>query len=367
MSTNNTNHNTPFNPVKPSALLPLAEAAHMAGRFLFISGPGGAGKTSIVADVIAPGMGRDLWYVNLNGQGPQEVLGYGIPQKNGDMKFAAPDIWPTAARVGDKPVLLFLDELPDYDPAVRALLRSLFPASGARYVGPHKLGSNVFVVIAGNRRCDGTRAAVEDAPFTERCIKVTLVPDLGDWLDWADSKTDLMTCGSHVPAFLRFGSTTGEGVDHFNPPVAMPYDGVPHPCPRTWEAVMRVEPLRLSAPEVYKAAVRGSVGDRSALAFAAFLSHVDRLPSLNLLRTNPDGFVVPSDPAGQFALVSACLSTLTRGVKDIGAGVHAGAFDWFVSLLLRCRGDIRQFGAMAAVRRGVPLDEHKQAHSLIEG
>jgi len=351
--------------VKPSAITALANAALLANRFLMIIGRGGAGKTSIVCNDLARSMGREVWYVNLNGQGPQEVIGYGIPQDNGDMRFAAPTVWPTADRVGDKPVILFLDEMPDYDPAVRALLRSLYPASGDRYVGPHKLGSNVFVVVAGNRREDGTRAAVEDAPFTERCIKVVLEPDLSDWLDWFDSQPALVASGSHVPAFLRFGTTSGDGLDHFNPPIVMPYDGQPHPCPRSWEAVALLEPIRNADTETYRTAVRGSVGDRAASTYFAFLQHVDKLPDIQSLRTDPDGFKLSDDPAVQFALVSACLASATRGVKDVAVAVHSGGFDWLVSLLLRCRGDIREFGARSAVRRGIPLDEHPQSRDLI--
>lgn len=360
MNTTNT-----INPVKPSALLTLAHMAVAANRFLFISGSGGAGKTSIVCNNIAPALGREVWYVNLNGQGPQEVIGYGIPQPNFDMVFAAPTIWPTADRVGDKPVLLFLDELPDYDPAVRALLRSLYPASGDRYVGPHKLGSNVFVVVAGNRRCDGTRSAVEDAPFTERCIKVTIEPDVSDWLDWFDTQPALVDSGSHVPAFLRFGTTSGDGHDLFNPPVTMPYDGAPHACPRTWEAVALLDKFRSTDREAYRSAVRGSVGDKAASAYFAFLQHVDKLPDIVALRANPSAFAIPSDPAEQFAIVSACLATAVRGVKDVAIAVHSGGFDWLVHILLGCRGDIREFGARSAVRRGIPLDEHPRSRELI--
>jgi hypothetical protein len=360
------NNTTAINPVKPSDLLPLAEMCLAANRFLFITGQGGSGKTSIVCHDLAPAMGREVYYVNLNGQGPQEVIGYGIPQDNGDMKFAAPVIWPTFDRVGDKPVLLFLDELADYDPAVRALLRSLYPASGARYVGPHKLGTNVFVVCASNRRQDGTRAAVEDAPFTERCCKVTLEPDVSDWLDWYDSKPELAASGSHVPAFLRFGTTTGEGLDHFNPPVKQPYDGAPHPCPRTWEAVALAESFRKTARDAFRQFVRGSVGDGASLAYFAFLQHVDALPDITSIKADAAGFALPDDPAKQFALVSACLATANRGVKDVGVAVHNGGFDWLVILLQRCRGDIRAFGARSAVRRGIPLDEHKQATTLID-
>ena len=352
-----------MNPVKPSALVALARLTFTTDRFLFISGSGGGGKTSIACGPIASALGREPWLVNLSGQGPQEVLGYGIPQANGDMKFAAPTIWPTIDRVGDKPVLLILDEFPDYDVAVRALLRGLFPASGSRYVGPHKLGSNVAIIVTGNRRSDGTKSAVEDAPFTERCVKVTLTPDVGDWLDWYDSEDRLIDSGSHVPAFLRYGTTSGDGRDLFNPPVIMPYDGAPHPCPRTWEAVALAEPYRLTDRSTYDILVRGSIGDRAAAAYQAFLHHVDMLPDIAAIRNGT--FTMPSDPSHQFAVVSACLATITRGIGDAGVAVHAGSFDWFVTLLLSCRGDIREYGARSAVRRGIPLDEHKQSRDLI--
>lgn len=354
-----------INPVSPSEILGLAHAAVLTNRFLFISGSGGAGKTSIVCHTIAPAMQREVWYVNLNGQGPQEVIGYGRPLDNGDMEFAAPTIWPTFDRVGDKPVLLFLDELPDYDPAVRALLRSLYPASGDRYVGPHRLGTNVFVVVAGNRRQDGTKSAVEDAPFTERCVKCTIEPTVADWLDWYDGQAPLVASRSHVPSFLKYGSTSGDGLDHFNPPVKMPYDGTPHPCPRQWEAVALAEPLRLTDKQTYRSFVKGTVGDASAVAFFGFLNLVDQLPDIGRLKTSPDTFDVPSDPASQYALVSACLSTASRGVQDIPAAVHSGGFDWLVSLLLRCRGDIREYGAQSAIRRGIPLDQHHKSLSLL--
>lgn len=361
------NTTTTHNAVKPYELVALAEAALLADCFLFITGSGGAGKTSIVCNEIAQALGREVWYANLNGQGPQEALGYGQPQPNGDMRFAAPTIWPTFERVGNKPVMLFLDELPDYDPAVGALLRSLYPAAGFKCVGPHRLGSDVLVVVAGNRRCDGTRARVEDAPFTERCIKVTLEPDLSDWLDWYDTQPTLTGMGSHVPAFLRFGSTTGDGLDFFNPPVVMPYDGMPHPCPRTWTAVARVEPLRTAKPDIYRKAVIGCVGQRAALAYFGFLQHVDRLPDIASLKQDAAGFALSPDPAIQFALVSACLATLTRGLDKVGLinAVHNGKLDWFVTLLLKCRGDIRSYGARSAIRRGVPLDEHVEGRNLI--
>ena len=128
---------------------------------------------------------------------------------------------------------------------------------------------------------------------------------------------------------------------------------------------MLAEQFRASDNACFRTFVKGSVGDAAALAYFAFLHHIDRLPDINALKRDAASFSMPTDPAQQFGLVSACLATAHRGVKDLGAAVHAGTFDWLVTLLLKCRGDIREFGARSAVRRGIPLDEHKDSHSLI--
>lgn len=351
--------------IRPSEVCLQADIAFAAGNFLFLEGPGGAGKTSIATKVLPKHTGRELWYVNLNGTAPTECTGYGKPEDNGDMSFYAPDHWPTEKRVGDRPVLLVLDELNDYDKEVRALLRSLYPAQGKPRVGSHILGSNIRVVVLGNRRVDGTAAKVEEAPFTSRCAKFTLLPDVGDWLEWVDEQPELVDMNSHVGSFLKFSHTYGDGIDHFAPPIKSPYDGAPHPCPRQWEAIVRAEPYRSTHSDAYFRHVEGCVGRGSALAYRGFLQHVDKLPDIQSLRNDPDSFQVPDDPAAQFALVSCCLATAHTGVDDLGVAVARGTFDWLVSLLLRCRGDIREYGARASVRRGIPLDEHAKSCELI--
>ena len=313
--------------------------------------------------------------------GPTEVTGYGkILEDSVDMLFSEPSIWPTKRRVGDRPVLLFLDEFTDYDPYVSALCRSLFPASGVPRIGPHELGGNVLVCAAGNRRADGVRnSKVEEAPITERCYKATLTSNLGDWLDWYDRdpaaggvqtieakpKLVMREVASHVAAFLKFGTTTGDGLDHFHPPIVSPYDGVPHPCPRTWESAVLADSIRKDDPRLHNILLRGCVGEHAASAYLGFLSLVDQFPDIQQLKADPEGFKVPEEVNMQYALVSACLATATRGVKDIAASVHAGGFDWLVSLLMRTRGDIRSYGARAAVRRGIPLDEHPYSQKLL--
>ena len=363
----NMTNNTDVNPVRPSDILPLAQFVQTTNRFLFVLGAGGGGKTSILVNEVGPALGREVWYANLNGLGPTEVTGYGkIMPDSLDMLFSEPSVWPTKRRVADKPVLLVIDEFPDYDPYVQALARSLFPASGAPMIGPHELGSDVLVAVLGNRRGDGVRnARTEDAPMTERCYKVTLTSELGDWLDWVDTRPELAATESHVPAFLKFGNTTGDEANHFHPLVEVPYDGKPHPCPRTWESAMLAEPMRKGNKRLHNILVRGCVGDRAASAYMGFLGVVDSLPDLDKFKADPKGYAIPTDPSAQYAMVSACLAVARQGVVDLPIAVHSGGFDWLVHLLMSVRGDLRSYGARSAVRRGIPLDEHPQSTNLL--
>jgi hypothetical protein len=336
-----------------------------SGTMLFLVGDGGAAKTSISCKTVPEELGIPLWgkkAINFAGMAGTEVTGYGNPQADNTMSFYAPDVWPTIERVGNDPYIVVLDELPDYSTEVRALLRGLTPSSGAITVGPHVLGPNVKFIVTGNLRSSGTRAAIEDAPFTSRCAKFLLVPDVASWCDWFNTQPAARN-GSHVPAFLKFGTCGDGSADHFAPAVPMPYDGAPHPTPRGWEAVAEVESFRLAERATYEKFVMGRVGKRAATAYFAFLHHVDNLPDLAALKSDPN-YVVSTDTQKQYALTSAALSVTLSGIKDPATAVHAGSFDWIVRLLLQVRGDIREFGFNAAIARGVPLDQHRDAVKL---
>lgn len=128
---------------------------------------------------------------------------------------------------------------------------------------------------------------------------------------------------------------------------------------------MLADAVRKENPRLHNILLRGCVGDRAASAYLGFLSIVDQIPDVQQLKDNPDSFAIPEDPGMQYALVSACLATGLRGVREAATAVHNGGFDWLVQLLLRVRGDIREWGARSAVRRGIPLDEHTRSGDLI--
>ena len=345
-----------------SQLADLARIAFNTNRFLALYGKGGIGKTTIPKTLIAPALGFDeTWIVNMSGAGPQEAAGYLIPDPSTrDGWFSAPESWPTAKRVGDRKILLVLDEYPEWDSAVQSLCRSLFNPNGQPMIGTHALGANVRIVVTGNRRSDGSRSAIPTAPFVERCLSVLVEPTLDEWLDWAAGQG---LAESPVYTFLKFQGGDQHGVDHFNPDVPSPWDGSPHPCPRQWEAACRATADDSLPAGLVALTLEGFVGESAGRAAFAFIKLVgDLLPQLNAVRNGGD---VPMDPASQQALTHAALRVAKRETaKDPEAAVASGALDWLVNLLAACRGEIRAYGFATAIRCGLPLDQHPRRAQL---
>lgn len=378
----NANNIVDINPIGPEQLVDQARMAFAVGRLLHVVGQGGGGKTSILSKVVGPALGRRVIVINLSGASPMEYVGYGIPHEapggvdpvtgvqNYDMAFSAPEIWPILRRVGDEPIMVILDEFADWDPAGQALCRGLFPAAGEMRIGSHVLGSNVVIATTGNTKRHGSsQSRVESAPFTERGVKVTLRPNVPAWVTWWESDAERAKIGSFVPSFLQWGSTVTKedgSNDHFNPPIVMPYDGSPHPCPRTWEAVALAEPFRLQERETFRRHVFGSVGEAAGNAFLAYLNHADKVPAISKAVQDPGSYKMPEDPAQQYAVANAALVVLQTSVagSDPDTAVAAGKADWFVDLALRMNGEIKVFAASSAVARGIPVDEHAKRGDL---
>lgn len=377
------------NPVSPTEIIPLARMVFPTKRILLMRGQGGSGKTSIATGMLPKALGYDVvLLVNLSGASPMEGIGYGIPHEAGkgengvmqyDMAFSAPEIWPILRRYGDKRVLLVLDEWSNWDPTMQSLTRGLFPVHGQpRMIGTHVLANNVDVIMTGNTKQHGSsQSKIEDAPMTERCVVCTLRPDVPAWVTWWESDEARAALGAFVPSFLQWGSTvTAEdgSNDHFAPPIKMPYDGSPHPCPRTWEAVALTEQHRKSDMTAFRQVVYGSVGEQAGNAYLSFLGHADKLPSINKAKKDPKNYNLPQDPAQQYALVNAALVVLQSDMagQDPGTAIHAGVADWFVDIINNAkdcdgdpmRGDIRAFAGASAVSRGIPVNEHAESHTI---
>jgi hypothetical protein len=351
--------------IKISQAADIARIAFASNRFFAIYGKGGVGKTSIATNTIAPALGFDeVWKVNLSGSLPQDAVGYLVPVlESREGFFIEPEQWPTAKRVGDKRVLLVLDEFPEWDSSIQSLCRSLFDTDGGPpKIGVHELGRNVKIMITGNRRSDGARSAVPTAPLVSRCASFAIEPSLDDWLDWAAGEG---LAASPIFTFLKFQGGDQHGVDHFSPDIPQPWDGSPHPTPRQWEAACRAMLDDQLDDRLAALVLEGFVGEAAGRAAYAFIKLVgDLMPKLNAIRSGAED--MPADPASQQALTHAALRIAKRETAaDPAVAVASGALDWLVErILLPARGEIRAYGYATALRCGLPLDQHPRRQQM---
>lgn len=355
----------------------LGEHAQMCeedGTIMAMYGKGGDGKTTVTQTVICPALGlkgiegEDFFKVNASGSAPSEVKGTGIPDmETREMFFSKPTKWPLHSRIGDRPCVLLLDEMPEWDVSVQSLCRSLFDPVGERpMIGEHELSANTFIVVTGNRRIDGSRSSIPSAPFVTRCTSFIWEPTLDTWLGWAADKG---YASSPVYTFLKYNGLDqfGREGDFFSPPVPQPWDGNPHPCPREWEACCKltVEGSPDWSESVLRKNINGKVGKEAGQACYAFIQTVAKqLPLLDKIKAGDADW--PSNEADQFALAHCALRQVKRDAgKDPEAAVASGSVDWLVErVLLPARNEIKEWGFKTALSIGIPLDQHPRRVDL---
>ena len=375
--------------VKFDELGTLAKIVYATNAFLILLGSGGCGKTASAKKVIAPSLAElfglpdvEVWKSNFSNASPLEITGYGALKKgeNGEdlMVFAEPQGIPTVgnlSRTGngdpDRVVLWVLDEFANWASDCQSLVRSAIDPDGDATIGQHKLGKNVKILITSNRRTDGSRSSTADAPIISRANTCVLDADLDVWLKWAESEEE-WGC-SPVVTYLKFNAKL-ENVSHFSPDVPQPWDGTPHPNPRSWERAARQAEIIVSDEETDKVeknrlldfVLRSSVGEVAARDCLSFLRG-----SLNLLDDLDDirkgKTKLPTKPIKQFQLLGAALRIAKAEVAGREkVAVAAGDLDWLVdNFLLVAEAEYGRTAVTAAERAGIPLAQHKQGTTLL--
>ena len=370
-----------------SELPDAARMAHAAGMWLSLESSGGSGKTSsikLIADALDIPHDR-IFGKNLSGMGSQEVAGYGIPDAmTKDMVFSCPDFLPTFDRVGDDPCIYLADEYGTWDPVVQAQHRGLWVPRGERpMIGTHEISKGVFVVLTSNRRQDGSRAIIPDAPIVNRRMSYELVSDLDQSLNWFSSQG---LGKSPAFTFLSYQSLTvgdTEGVNHFNPPIPKPWNGAPHPTPRSWEAVLRLTyrfhktKNPLPTGDILLRGIQSLVGLNTGLACYTFIKLVsDVVPIVDKLRKG-NGDAMPSSPAEQYAIMHVACRTAVRDAKksrqesgdeDLAVAVADGTVDWLVNRVIlnpMVKGELRSWAYDSMIRAGLPLENHDMRHKMM--
>jgi len=298
--------------MKPSrvreVLLSLLETRWAA----FIWGAPGVGKSSVIADV-AHELKVPLRDIRASLLDPTDLRG--IPVVDGQTaRWCPPSFLPSK---GEKPGILFFDELTAAAPLVQA---SLYQLTLDRRVGEYELPDGWRILAAGNRAEDLSIAFRMPSALANRFVHLEFEIDFDDWRAWA-IKNDIH------PLVLGFLSTRQELLfDMSNAERGFP-------TPRSWEITSDVV-KQMGMSQTIQDVLLGIVGEAASIEFIGYWNNVLSEEAIRKILKDPDNAALPDDLASQYALIS--YTTAMAGDSDIreAAGRLLARFQVELAVLL---------------------------------
>lgn len=270
--------------MKPSAITATLEALHKIPTPVYLWGPPGTGKSSLIRQYAA--RHGKLWDVRAALLEAVDLRG--LPIIDGSRSHAVwlpPNFLPKQGETG----VLFLDELAQAPVAVHSACLSLCLD---RRIGEYVLPDGVKVVAASNRIEDRAGANRVNTALSARFLHLDLEVSVEDWVEWAMEEG----LDSDVISFVNFKG--GAALHNFNAAERQ------SPNPRSWEFVSKALPHIPEGCEF--AVVQGYVGS-AAGEFLAFRRHAQSLPDPMGMLNNPHKCKIPSEPSVIHALIGRLL------------------------------------------------------------
>jgi hypothetical protein len=245
-------------------------------------GSPGIGKSQIIHQV---GAALGLFVQDVRAVLLDPVDLRGLPHVNGDNRahWAIPDFLPR-----DGKGILFLDEL---NRAPMLVQNACFQLVLDRKLGEYTLPDEWVVVSACNRESDGGGVSKMSSALCNRFVHLDVEPDLNDWCKWAVANG----IEPMVIAFLRYRPNLLHQFSRTEKAF---------PSPRSWEFVSLITGKNAN-PDVEHGLFCGTVGNGAAAEYSAFIRLYKSIPSIDGILLNPQSAVVPTDPAGLYAVSSA--------------------------------------------------------------
>lgn len=308
-----------------------AQASGAMTASWMLHGRPGIGKTEIVAQ-LAEATGSRLYDLRLTTIEPQDLRG--LPYYDHEAKKT---VWyrPEDLPDGDRPAILFLDELtaaaPNLQPTVYGLLQE-------RRVGNHRLPPSVFIVAAGNAVEDGAVAYDMGTALSDRLIHLLVRAEASDWVD-----RYALPRGLH-PAVIAFVRTRPDLLETAE--AAIRRGETVFATPRSWA---RVSTILQTIPDrrLQNLMVAGTVGEAVAAEFALIAD--------DIAATVQVGEMIAASGRARLALYPASMHGLTALVYALVTAAEEGTLPAVIEIM----ADIRRLSALrddAALAR-LPLGE----------
>lgn len=276
--------------MKPSRVSAVIESLTSARWPVFVWGPPGCGKSSLVRSV-AKAKGVPVIDVRASLLDPTDLRGIPVIS-DGRAVWCPPSFLPSPA---DPPGILFFDELNAAPPLVQA---SLYQLTLDRRVGEYELPDGWSIVAAGNRSQD--RAVVFRMPsaLSNRFIHVDFEVDYDDWRAWA--------LGAGLdPTVIGFLGFRRELLHDMRQT-----DGA-FPTPRSWEMASTVI-ARFGAVDDCMDVLIGTVGEGAASELRSFVRSSLTAKQVEALIDDPSAAPIPAELGALYALVSYLASSVAQ-------------------------------------------------------
>ncbi len=268
--------------MKPSRVLEVIDRLYETPWPVFLWGPPGVGKSSIVREA-ARSRGVPLIDVRASLLDPTDLRG--IPAVvEGRAVWCPPSFLP---RPDDTPGILFFDELNAAPPLVQA---SLYQLTLDRRVGEYVLPDGWRMVAAGNRAEDRSVTFRMPAALANRFIHLDFEADFEDWRAWA------IATRIH-PLVVGFLSTRRELL------LNMTSTDRGFPTPRAWQMVSDAL-MALGKPGDAADVLLGIVGEGAASEFLAYTRQALSEEMILAILASPGEATLPTKLGDLYALLA---------------------------------------------------------------
>lgn len=268
--------------MKPSRVLEVLDKLFQTRWAVFLWGPPGAGKSSIVR---LAAEGRDLPLIDIRASllDPTDLRGIPAVEK-GRAVWCPPAFLPGPKAV---PGILFFDELNAAPPLVQA---SLYQLTLDRRVGEYVLPDGWRILAAGNRAEDHSVTYRMPAALANRFIHLDFEADFEDWRTWAGRS------GIH-PLVVGFLSTRRELL------LDMRQTERGFPTPRSWEMVSDALQALGHARDAADV-ILGIVGEGAAAEFLGYCEQAISEHAILAILANPVTAPLPEALGDLYALLA---------------------------------------------------------------
>lgn len=292
--------------LKPSQAKSAIKHAVLAQRPVFLWGPPGIGKSSILRQ-IAEELGMTFEDIRLSQMAPDDIKGIPFPvtEANGGqtVRWIPPYFFP---RDPNARTLILLDEMNAAPPSIQAAAYQLVLD---RRIGEHVLPEGCMVIAAGNRETDKGATYRMATPLMNRFVHLEMAVDFDDWQTYALQHM----YHRDVVGYLTFQKSQ---LFEFDPSSA----SRGFPTPRSWQFVSDIlkaenQNSSLSDHELL-ALIAGAVGDGAAISFMEYRRTTSQLPDPSKILRGEITEVKNKDTSVMYALTTGLCYELKMAYED---------------------------------------------------